>query len=269
MDHADFKEVGYLASDEILTLTKLALTLDKPMLIEGPPGTGKTSIAKAMAKHLNTKLLRIQCFEGITAEQVIGEFNYQKQLLEIAKKTDSDIFTTDFFIPRPLLESLQSETRVVLLLDELDRADEEFEAFLLEALGEKQITIPELGTMAAKSSPIVLITSNGTRELSPALRRRSLFLALDYPESSREAEIIKMHVPELENELELQIVSLIRKLRANEDISQPPSISESIELAKTLVSLGAEYLDVPKVNEILGVVIKNQADMAAARRMLG
>lgn len=272
-----FREAAYLPNDEILTMGKLAIKLKKPVLIEGPPGTGKTSLAKAIAKLLNTQLLRIQCFEGITAEQVIGEFNYQKQLIaiELAKNAkdkenvdEYNIFSKEYFIARPLLSALQSEVPVVLLFDEIDRADEEFEAFLLEALGENQITIPELGTIAASSSPIVFLTSNGTRELSPALRRRSLYLALDYPDRAREQQIINLHVPELNGQLATKIVDLLRKIRRNENIRQSPSISEGIELAQTLLVLGQEYLELPKLEEILGLLAKNQADMVEIRRML-
>ncbi|MFV2015043.1 MAG: AAA family ATPase [Candidatus Heimdallarchaeota archaeon] len=272
-----FKEASYLPNDEILTLGKLAIRLKKPVLIEGPPGTGKTSLAKAIAKLLKTQLLRIQCFEGITAEQVIGEFNYQKQLIaiELTKhnkdRDDLDeynIFSKEYFIARPLLSALQSEVPVVLLFDEIDRADEEFEAFLLEALGENQITIPELGTIAASSTPIVFLTSNGTRELSPALRRRSLYLALDYPDRDREQQIIRLHVPKIDEELAIKIVDLLRKIRRNENINQSPSISEGIELAQTLLVLGQEYLEMPKLQEILGLLAKNSADMVEIRRML-
>jgi MoxR-like ATPase len=265
-----FRTASYLPSDEILTLSKLAVKLGKPILIEGPPGTGKTSFARAMAKILNTQLYRIQCYEGITAEQVIGEFNYQRQLLaiEVSKEEITDIFTPEFFIARPLLQVLQSEEQVVLLIDEVDRSDEEFEAFLLEALDENQVTIPELGTISGKSQPVVILTSNGSRELSGALRRRSLFLALDYPEAKREADIISIHVPDLEEALAQKIVTLLRSIRRNDKIAQPPSISEGIELAQTLLLLGKEYLDAPQLEEILGLLAKSTSDLQELRKQL-
>ncbi|MDH5400921.1 MAG: MoxR family ATPase [Candidatus Heimdallarchaeota archaeon] len=266
-----FKNASYLPNSEILTLSQLAIKLGKPILIEGPPGTGKTSLAKALANVLNTQLYRIQCYEGITAEQVIGEFNYQKQLLQIELnkgKSESNIFTTEFFIPRPLLQVLQAKQSVVLLLDEIDRADEEFEAFLLEALGENQVTIPELGTIHANSQPIVILTSNATRELSGALRRRSLFLALDYPSAERELEIVKIHVPNLEEEIYHKIVNLVRNIRKNNNISQPPSISETIELAQSLLILGKDVIEKDRINEILGLLVKNNADIDALKLQL-
>ncbi len=234
-----FKSAKYLASKEIVTIAKLANTLEKPILIEGPPGTGKTSFASAIAEINNSKLYRIQCYEGITAEQVIGEYNYQKQLIEIARKNGKDVFTPEYFIARPLLQVLQSEEASVLLIDEVDRADEEFEAFLLEALGENQITVPELGTIKAKSQSTIILTSNGTRELSGALRRRSLYLALDYPDKKREQEIIKIHVPELDKNICTKIIDMIGKIRRTDAITQAPSISETIDFAKAIVMLGS------------------------------
>lgn len=263
-----FKAVKYLANSEITTIANLAMKLQKPILIEGPPGTGKTSLASAVANINNSKLYRIQCYEGITAEQVIGEYNYQKQLIEIAKKEGTDVFTPEYFIARPLLQVMQLEEHSVLLIDEVDRADEEFEAFLLEALGENQITIPELGTIKGKANATIILTSNGTRELSGALRRRSLYLAMDYPDKHRETEIVGLHVPELEQEVCDKIISLVRRIRKHELITQAPSISETIDFAKAIVLLGQKYLEKGFVSELLGLLVKNPSDLQAVENML-
>ena len=265
------RDAKYLPSTEITTISKLALTLKKPILVEGPPGVGKTALAKALATATNAQFFRIQCYEGITAEQVIGEFNYQRQLLaiELAQSGQiSDVFTPEFFIARPLLQALQTETAVVLLIDEIDRADEEFEALLLEALAENQVTIPELGTIHGSGHPLVVLTSNATRQLSGALRRRSLYLALDYPTPSREQEIIKLHVPDLDEQLYQRIVLLLSRIRQADSIRQPPSISEGIELAQALAVLGAEYLEGDKLNQILGLLVKSKADTTALKKLL-
>ena len=265
---AKFKNASYLPSNEIVTISQLAMKLQKPILVEGPPGVGKTALAKALASVLDTKLYRIQCYEGITSEQIIGEFNYQRQLLAIQSQQGDDIFTTQYFISRPLLMALQAKKRVVLLIDEVDRADEEFEAFLLEALAENQVTIPELGTIEGTHNPIVILTSNNTRQLSGALRRRSLYLSLDYPSATREQEIIKLHVPGFGDTLYEKLVNLLRKIRRNDDISQPPSISEGIELAKALTMLGKEYLEMPKIEELMGLLVKSGADQVVLKRQL-
>lgn len=275
MDSNHFINAGYIADKQTQTITTLARALQKPILVEGPPGTGKTALAKALAKIADAPLFRIQCYEGIAAEQVIGEFNYTKQLLAIEQaknnRTNMDlqnVFTQEFFIERPLLKAFQHPKQVVLLIDEIDRADEEFEAFLLEALGEYQVTVPELGTIPAKQIPIIILTSNATRTLSHALRRRSLYLHLDYPSKEREIEIIRLHVPQIEANIVETIVAIARKLRDTHKISQPPSIAETIDFAKAIVNLGSDFLNQEQIEGILGVLIKNQSDLNEAREIL-
>ncbi len=275
MNDDEFFKAGYIADHQIRTITTLAKKLGRPILIEGPPGTGKTALAKALAKMMDAPLFRIQCYEGITAEQIIGEFNYTKQLLAIehAKKNNlelnlENVFTKEFFIERPLLKAFLNPSKVVLLIDEIDRADEEFEAFLLEALGEYQITVPELGTIPARQVPLIVLTSNATRTLSHALRRRSLYLHLDYPSTEREIEIIRLHVPDIDQQIARKIVSVAMRLRDTPKISQPPSIAETIDFAKAIAVLGAEFLDETHLEGILGVLIKNRSDLNEAKEIV-
>ncbi|MCY3413829.1 MAG: MoxR family ATPase [Candidatus Heimdallarchaeota archaeon] len=263
-----FKMAKYLPNEEITTIANLAMKLNKPVLMEGPPGTGKTSLATAIASITNSTLYRIQCYEGITAEQVIGEYNYQKQLIEIAKQEGTDVFSQEFFIARPLLQVLQSDVHTVLLIDEVDRADEEFEAFLLEALGENQITLPELGTIKAKTKHTIILTSNGTRELSGALRRRSLYLSLDYPSKQREIDIVALHVPELQQSIVDRIVAMVRRIRRQNNITQAPSISETIDFARSILILGEEFMQKERVERLLGILAKNTSDLQILENML-
>jgi MoxR-like ATPase len=267
----DLREAGYLADTTIATVVYLAAELGKPVLIEGPAGTGKTQLAKSVAQATGKRLIRLQCYEGLDESKAIYEWDYRRQLLQLQLHQGSDtkdlaqagIFSEEFLLARPLLAAIRSEEPAVLLLDEVDRLDIESEALLLEVLSEYQISIPELGTVTARHIPQVFLTSNNSRDLSEALKRRCLFLHLGYPSVDREAEIVTLHVPELAGHLAREIAELIALLR-KADLKKPPSIAESLDWARTLLTLGATDLTDDVIRQTLSVLLKYERDIDTA-----
>jgi MoxR-like ATPase len=270
------REVGYLPGESTALVSFLAIKLGKPVLVEGPAGVGKTELAKALARYLGRTLVRLQCYEGLDEAKALYEWNYRKQLLRIQTESDGagwqevqdDIFGEEFLLPRPLMTAIATEEPVVLLIDEIDKTDQEFEAMLLELLSDFQISIPELGRIEAKTRPVVLLTSNNTRELTEALKRRCLYLWLDYPSSEHELEIVRLHSPELDQTVAERLVEIIQQVREL-DLKKPPSIAESIDWARALLLLGADEIDGDTFRETMSVIVKHRTDLDIVAERVG
>ena len=260
--------VGYLAGESTALVSFLAAKMGKPVLVEGPAGVGKTELAKALSRATERRLIRLQCYEGLDEAKALYEWNYRKQLLRIQTESEDagwqavqdDIFGEEFLLARPLMTAIASEQPVVLLIDEIDKTDQEFEAMLLEVLSDFQISIPELGVIEATSHPLVLLTSNNSRELTEALKRRCLYLWLDYPDVERELEIVRLHAPELPATVARKLVEVVHMVRGL-DLKKPPSIAESIDWARALVMLGADDIDQQTFNDTMSIIVKHRTDL--------
>ena len=270
------RSVGYLPSESTALVAFLATKLGKPVLVEGPAGVGKTELAKALARYLGRELIRLQCYEGLDEAKALYEWNYRKQLLRIQAEASGtgwdavqeDIFGEEFLLARPLMTAIASEQPVVLLIDEIDKTDQEFEAMLLEVLSDFQISIPELGRVTSTSHPVVLLTSNNSRELTEALKRRCLYLWLDYPCLEHELAIVKLHAPDLDEAVARRLVEVIGMVREL-DLKKPPSIAESIDWARALLLLGAKDIDDETFKKTMSVIVKHRTDMDIVAERVG
>jgi len=258
---------GYICGDDLAVTVYLALTLKKPLLVEGAPGVGKTEIAKVLGRVFDTDVIRLQCYEGLDENKALYEWNYQRQLLKIQIMKDSsqegiekDLFDEEYLLERPLLKAIRSDKRVVLLIDEVDKVDEPFEAFLFELLSDFQVSIPELGTLSARQIPIVVLTSNGDRELSDGLKRRCVYLYIDYPDIEKEVKILQTKVPEAGERLNREVAAAVNYIRSNLDLRKQPSISESLDWARSLLALNADGLTIENISATTNLLLKNRDD---------
>src|SRR3989440_7679245 len=269
-------DVGYLPGESTALVSFLATRLGKPVLVEGPAGVGKTELAKALSRYLDRTLVRLQCYEGLDEAKSLYEWNYRKQLLRIQAESEGagwedvhdDIFGEEFLLARPLMTAISSEEPVVLLIDEIDKTDQEFEAMLLEVLSDFQISIPELGRVEARTRPVVLLTSNNTRELTEALKRRCLYLWLDYPTLEHELAIAHLHTPELDDTIAKKLIEIVHQVRQL-DLKKPPSIAESIDWARALLLLGADDIDPDTFKDTMSVIVKHRTDLDTVAARVG
>ena len=279
--HDALARVGYLADEPASLVSFLAQRLGKPVLVEGPAGVGKTELAKALSRSTGRELIRLQCYEGLDEAKALYEWNYRKQLLRIQaeagadpgdapgwESVQEDIFGEEFLLARPLLRAISTPDPVVLLIDEIDKTDQEFEAMLLEVLSDFQISIPELGVIEARTRPIVVLTSNNSRELTEALKRRCLYLWLDYPEVEREMEIVRLHSPEIDEQLARRLVEVVHMVRSL-DLKKPPSIAESIDWARALLLLGADDIDREVFERTMSIIVKHRSDLELVAERVG
>src|SRR5437588_12017409 len=273
---AGLRDAGYLPGESTALVPYLAAKLGKPVLVEGPAGVGKTELAKALSRYLQRTLVRLQCYEGLDEAKALYEWNYRKQLLRIQTESDDagwravqdDIFGEEFLLQRPLMSAIASAEPVVLLVDEIDKTDQEFEAMLLELLSDFQISVPELGRIEARTRPVVVLTSNNTRELTEALKRRCLYLWLDYPDVERELEIVRLHAPELSETVARKLVEVVHMIRGL-DLKKPPSIAESIDWARALLMLGADDIDAATFTDTMSVIVKHRTDLDTVAERVG
>lgn len=272
-----FRDVGYIADEDVIITVYLALRLEKPLLIEGAPGVGKTELAKVLSSVFATELIRLQCYEGLDENKALYEWNYQRQLLkiQISKETacasdlEQDLFSREYLLERPLLKAIQAENKVVLLIDEVDKTDEEFEAFLFEVLSDFQVSVPELGTLRARQIPMVVLTSNNERELSDGLKRRCVYLYLDYPSVEREVEIIRARIPEVGEKLSAEIARAVSLIREDQDIKKKPSIAETLDWTRALLAMEKDRLNKTSVEQTLNLLLKTKADLDAFEKNIG
>jgi MoxR-like ATPase len=270
------RSVGYLPGESTALVSYLATKLGKPVLVEGPAGVGKTELAKALARYLGRRLVRLQCYEGLDEAKALYEWNYRKQLLRIQTEQEAagwdavqeDIFSAEFLLERPLMTAIASREPVVLLIDEIDKTDQEFEAMLLELLSDFQISVPELGRVEARTRPVAVLTSNNSRELTEALKRRCLYLWLDYPTLDLELQIVQLHTPQLGESVARKLVEVVHQVREL-DLKKPPSIAESIDWARALLLLGADHIDADLFRETMSIIVKHRTDLDTVAERVG
>ncbi|HET9738938.1 MAG TPA: MoxR family ATPase [Solirubrobacteraceae bacterium] len=273
---AGLRAAGYLPGESTALVSYLASRLGKPVLVEGPAGVGKTELAKALSRYLDRRLVRLQCYEGLDEAKALYEWNYRKQLLRIQAEAagtgwdavQDDIFGEEFLLSRPLMQAIATDEPVVLLIDEIDKTDQEFEAMLLELLSDFQITIPELGRIEARTHPVVILTSNNSRELTEALKRRCLYLWLDYPDTEHELAIVRLHAPDLAETVARKLVDLVHQVREL-DLKKPPSIAESIDWARALLLLGADDISPAVFRDTMSIIVKHRTDLDTVAERVG